>query len=101
MGFCIFNNVGVGAMHARAKYDLARIAIVDFDVHHGNGTQVRTNRSIERFLLSTFVLVPFVRPIDNANGVLNIDKSKRHTWVCYNVAFYMNRQRQKTHLGLL
>ena len=39
MGFCLFNNVAIGAMHARAAHGLKRIAIVDFDVHHGNGTQ--------------------------------------------------------------
>ena len=39
MGFCLFNNVAVGAMHARAAHGIGRIAIVDFDVHHGNGTQ--------------------------------------------------------------
>ena len=39
MGFCLFNNVAIGALHARAAHGLSRIAIVDFDVHHGNGTQ--------------------------------------------------------------
>ncbi|KRG64422.1 acetoin utilization protein [Stenotrophomonas humi] len=39
MGFCLFNNVAVAAAYARDKYGLERIAIVDFDVHHGNGTQ--------------------------------------------------------------
>jgi acetoin utilization deacetylase AcuC-like enzyme len=39
MGFCFFNNVAVGAAHALALYGLQRIAIVDFDVHHGNGTE--------------------------------------------------------------
>lgn len=39
MGFCLFNNVVVGALEARAVYGLKRIAVVDFDVHHGNGTQ--------------------------------------------------------------
>jgi acetoin utilization deacetylase AcuC-like enzyme len=39
MGFCLFNNVAVAAMHALAAHGLARIAIADFDVHHGNGTQ--------------------------------------------------------------
>lgn len=39
MGFCLFNNVVVGAMHAREAYGLRRIAVIDFDVHHGNGTQ--------------------------------------------------------------
>ncbi|HET8765130.1 MAG TPA: histone deacetylase family protein [Rhodanobacter sp.] len=39
MGFCLFNNVAVGAAHALAAFRLKRVAIVDFDVHHGNGTQ--------------------------------------------------------------
>jgi acetoin utilization deacetylase AcuC-like enzyme len=39
MGFCLFNNVGIGAAHARAEFGLERIAIIDFDVHHGNGTE--------------------------------------------------------------
>ena len=39
MGFCLFNNVAVGALHARAAHGLKRVAVVDFDVHHGNGTQ--------------------------------------------------------------
>ncbi|HUF57296.1 MAG TPA: histone deacetylase family protein [Thermohalobaculum sp.] len=39
MGFCLFNNVAVGALHALDALGLERVAIVDFDVHHGNGTQ--------------------------------------------------------------
>jgi len=39
MGFCLFNNVAIAAKYALAKYSLERIAIIDFDVHHGNGTQ--------------------------------------------------------------
>ncbi len=39
MGFCLFNNAAIGAAHARAVYDLERVAVIDFDVHHGNGTQ--------------------------------------------------------------
>lgn len=39
MGFCLFNNVAIAAHHARAQWGLQRIAVVDFDVHHGNGTQ--------------------------------------------------------------
>lgn len=39
MGFCIFNNVAIAAEYARQHYHVKRVAIVDFDVHHGNGTQ--------------------------------------------------------------
>jgi len=39
MGFCLFNNAAVAAHHARARWGLRRVAVVDFDVHHGNGTQ--------------------------------------------------------------
>ncbi|HEY4529935.1 MAG TPA: histone deacetylase family protein [Luteimonas sp.] len=39
MGFCLFNNIAVGAAHALERHGLARVAVVDFDVHHGNGTQ--------------------------------------------------------------
>lgn len=38
-GFCVFNNIAIGAMHAISKYNLKRILIVDWDLHHGNGTQ--------------------------------------------------------------
>ncbi len=39
MGFCLFNNVAIGVSHALKEYGCQRVAIIDFDVHHGNGTQ--------------------------------------------------------------
>lgn len=39
MGFCFFNNAAIGALHARDQHGFERVAVVDFDVHHGNGSQ--------------------------------------------------------------
>lgn len=44
MGFCLFNNIFIGARHAQVAHSLDKIAIVDFDVHHGNGTDVMTRQ---------------------------------------------------------
>ena len=54
MGFCIFNNVAVGAAHALAQHGLQRVAIADFDVHHGNGTENIFHDEPRVMLCSTF-----------------------------------------------
>lgn len=54
MGFCIFNNIAVGAAHAIKTYRLKRVAIVDFDVHHGNGTEDIFRDTPEVLFCSTF-----------------------------------------------
>jgi len=53
MGFCLFNNVAIGAAQARAVHGLRRVAVVDFDVHHGNGTQAMFWDESELFYGST------------------------------------------------
>jgi acetoin utilization deacetylase AcuC-like enzyme len=53
MGFCVFNNVVVGALHARANHGLSRVAVIDFDVHHGNGTQHLFERDAHLFYASS------------------------------------------------
>jgi acetoin utilization deacetylase AcuC-like enzyme len=53
MGFCLFNNVAIGAYHARAVHGLRRVAVMDFDVHHGNGTQAIFERDPDLFYAST------------------------------------------------
>lgn len=53
MGFCIFNTVAIGAAHARAAHNLKRAAVVDFDVHHGNGTQAMFEADADLFFAST------------------------------------------------
>ena len=54
MGFCIFNNVAIGAAHALAAHGLERVAILDFDVHHGNGTEDAFHDDPRVMLCSTF-----------------------------------------------
>ncbi|HQN65793.1 MAG TPA: histone deacetylase family protein [Methylophilus sp.] len=53
-GFCIFNNVAVGVAHAMSEYKLKRIAIIDFDVHHGDGTEDIFKDNPNVLLCSTF-----------------------------------------------
>lgn len=53
-GFCIFNNIAVAAAHALEQHNLSRVAIADFDVHHGNGTDEIFNQDPRVMLCSTF-----------------------------------------------
>jgi acetoin utilization deacetylase AcuC-like enzyme len=53
MGFCLFNNAAIGALRAREAHGLGRVAVVDFDVHHGNGTQAAFEADGGLFYAST------------------------------------------------
>ncbi|MBC6496731.1 MAG: histone deacetylase family protein [Alphaproteobacteria bacterium GM7ARS4] len=53
MGFCLFNNVAIAAYHAIEAYGLSRVAILDFDVHHGNGTQAAVAHDKRILFMST------------------------------------------------
>jgi acetoin utilization deacetylase AcuC-like enzyme len=61
MGFCIFNNVGVAAAYALERKEIERVAIVDFDVHHGNGTEdiFSSPQWHDRVLMTSFFQHPF------------------------------------------
>jgi acetoin utilization deacetylase AcuC-like enzyme len=52
MGFCLWNHAAIGALYARAAYGLQRVAVVDFDVHHGNGSQEIALRDSDFFYAS-------------------------------------------------
>lgn len=53
MGFCLFNNIAIAAQYARTAHPVRRVAIVDFDVHHGNGTQAAFAKEPEVLYAST------------------------------------------------
>jgi acetoin utilization deacetylase AcuC-like enzyme len=74
MGFCIFNNVGVAAAYALEKRGLERVAIIDFDVHHGNGTEDMFSRPQwrERVLMASFFQHPFYPYSGIANPAPNM-----------------------------
>jgi acetoin utilization deacetylase AcuC-like enzyme len=70
MGFCFFNNVAIAAVYARQKYQLKKIAIVDFDVHHGNGTEDIVSGQPDVLFCSTFQhpFYPFSGVADGNDG---------------------------------
>lgn len=77
IGFCIFNTIAIAAEHAHADHGMERVAIVDFDIHHGNGTQNHANDRPYLLYASThqWPLFPFTGGSDetgNFNNIVNL-----------------------------
>ena len=94
MGFCIFNNVAVAARHAIAEHGLERVAIIDFDVHHGNGTEDIFEND-EQVLMASIFQHPFYPysgtddpapnmhnvPLAAGSGSRELKDAVRETWL--------------------
>ena len=74
MGFCLFNNVAVGALHALSAHGIERVAVIDFDVHHGNGTEDIFAHDPRVLMVSTFQhpLYPYSGTEDPAPNMVNV-----------------------------
>jgi len=74
MGFCFFNNIAIGVAHALEQYSFKRVAIVDFDVHHGNGTENIFQKEDRVLLLSSYQhpFYPFNKVTENNPHILHM-----------------------------
>lgn len=75
MGFCVFGNVAIAARYAQRAHGLKRVFIIDFDVHHGNGTNDAFYDDPDIFFLSTHQVTHFPIPAywyDNILGLINL-----------------------------
>ena len=89
MGFCLFNNVAVAAAHALEAHGLERVAIVDFDVHHGNGTEDIFRNDPRVMLCSTFQhpFYPFCGADTVSEHIVNVPLPAGTTGPAYREAF--------------
>jgi acetoin utilization deacetylase AcuC-like enzyme len=77
MGFCVFNNIAVGAAHALRTHGLQRVAIIDFDVHHGNGTEEIFRNEPRVLMCSTYQypLYPYIVGAMEPGHMINVPLS--------------------------
>lgn len=88
-GFCIFNNVACAAAHALEAHGLARLAIVDFDVHHGNGTEEIFRDDTRVLFVSTFQhpFYPYCGADTTSDHIVNVPLPAGTTGRAYREAF--------------
>ncbi|MDD3530211.1 MAG: histone deacetylase family protein [Gallionellaceae bacterium] len=88
-GFCIFNNVAVAAAHAMAVHGIGRVAVVDFDVHHGNGTEDIFRDDGRLLLCSTFQhpFYPFCGADTVSDHIVNVPLPAGTTGKAYRESF--------------
>lgn len=74
MGFCLFNNIAVGAAHALQEHGVKKVAIIDFDVHQGNGTEEIFDQEPRVFFCSAFQhpFFPFTPLLENTPNRVNV-----------------------------
>ena len=74
MGFCVYNSIAIGALHALEAHGLSRVAVVDFDVHHGNGTEDVFTGDDRVLMVSTFQhpLYPYSGTDNTAANMVNV-----------------------------
>lgn len=92
MGFCFFNNIGIGAFHAIDAHGLERVAIIDFDVHHGNGTQRHVEDEPRLLYVSLhqspwFPHTGFAREKGKHDNIVNIPLPARSSGAVYRQRF--------------
>ena len=92
MGFCLFNNIAIGAAYAKQKYGIKRIAIIDFDVHHGNGTEDIIQDEIGILFCSLFQhpYYPYKGFDTHSDHIINIPISAGTEGIEYRDLFAMN-----------
>jgi len=91
MGFCVFNNVAIAAYYLINKYDYSNIAIIDFDVHHGNGTQdiFYNNKNVTYYSTHQYPLYPGTGDVDEVGcgNIFNIPLVSGTSSVSYQKIF--------------